>query len=85
MSVRDGFKNGLIGTPEQIARKIVALKAIGVDLLLGGFLHFIESASSGLKRFEARFESRRAVRFRVAFSQTFQSYRRGPGRTRDGP
>jgi dimethylsulfone monooxygenase len=38
----DGFKTGLIGTPEQIARKIVALKAIGVDLVLGGFLHFIE-------------------------------------------
>jgi FMNH2-dependent dimethyl sulfone monooxygenase len=38
----DGFKTGLIGTPEQIAEKIVKLKEIGVDLILGGFLHFQE-------------------------------------------
>ena len=38
----DGFKTGLIGTPRQIAEKIVALKAIGVDLVLTGFLHFVE-------------------------------------------
>lgn len=46
----DGFKTGLIGTPEQIARKIVALKAIGVDLVLGGFLHFIEEVEYFGKR-----------------------------------
>ena len=38
----DGFKTGLVGTPEQIAEKIVALKEIGVNLVLGGFLHFQE-------------------------------------------
>lgn len=38
----DGFKTGLIGTPRQIAEKIVALKSIGVDLVLTGYLHFIE-------------------------------------------
>ncbi|MGN6651595.1 dimethylsulfone monooxygenase SfnG [Trinickia sp.] len=38
----DGFRTNLIGTPEQIARRIVALKSIGVDLVLAGFLHFIE-------------------------------------------
>lgn len=38
----DGFKTNLIGTPQQIAERIVALKAIGVDLVLTGFLHFIE-------------------------------------------
>jgi len=38
----DGFKTNLIGTPEQIAERIVALKEIGVDLVLSGFLHFIE-------------------------------------------
>jgi FMNH2-dependent dimethyl sulfone monooxygenase len=38
----DGFKTGLIGTPEQIAERIVALKAVGVDLVLTGFLHFQE-------------------------------------------
>jgi FMNH2-dependent dimethyl sulfone monooxygenase len=38
----DGFKTGLIGTPEQIAEKIHNLKKIGVDLLLCAFLHFHE-------------------------------------------
>jgi FMNH2-dependent dimethyl sulfone monooxygenase len=38
----DGFRTNLIGTPEQIAQRIVALKSIGVDLVLAGFLHFIE-------------------------------------------
>jgi FMNH2-dependent dimethyl sulfone monooxygenase len=38
----DGFKTNLIGTPRQIAERIVALKAVGVDLVLTGFLHFIE-------------------------------------------
>lgn len=38
----DGFRTNLIGTPQQIAQRIVALKAIGVDLVLTGFLHFIE-------------------------------------------
>lgn len=38
----DGFKTNLIGTPQQIAERIVALKAAGVDLVLLGFLHFQE-------------------------------------------
>lgn len=38
----DGFKTNLIGTPQQIAERIVALKRAGVDLLLLGFLHFQE-------------------------------------------
>ncbi|MVT70079.1 dimethyl sulfone monooxygenase SfnG [Bradyrhizobium pachyrhizi] len=38
----DGFKTNLIGTPEQIAERIVALKEVGVDLVLLGFLHFQE-------------------------------------------
>lgn len=38
----DGFKTNLIGTPQQIAERIVALKAIGVDLVLSAFLHFQE-------------------------------------------
>jgi FMNH2-dependent dimethyl sulfone monooxygenase len=38
----DGFKTNLIGTPLQIAQRIVALKAVGVDLVLAGFLHFQE-------------------------------------------
>jgi dimethylsulfone monooxygenase len=38
----DGFRTGLIGTPEQIARRIVELKDAGVDLVLLGFLHFQE-------------------------------------------
>ncbi|MET0286514.1 MAG: dimethylsulfone monooxygenase SfnG [Polyangiales bacterium] len=38
----DGFKTGLVGTPEQIAERIVQYKAVGVDLVLGGFLHYHE-------------------------------------------
>ncbi|MGE8414346.1 MAG: dimethylsulfone monooxygenase SfnG [Pseudomonas sp.] len=38
----DGFKTNLIGTPDQIAQRIVELKAVGVDLVLAGFLHFQE-------------------------------------------
>ncbi|MDD5036298.1 MAG: dimethyl sulfone monooxygenase SfnG, partial [Methylococcaceae bacterium] len=38
----DGFKTGLIGTPQQIAERIQALKAVGVDLVLAGFLHYHE-------------------------------------------
>ena len=38
----DGFKTNLIGTPQQIAERIVALKHVGVDLILSGFLHFHE-------------------------------------------
>ncbi len=42
----DGFRTNLIGTPEQIAERIVALKAVGVDLVLLGFLHFQEEIES---------------------------------------
>jgi len=38
----DGFKTGLIGTKEQIVERIRQLDAIGVDLVLTGFLHFTD-------------------------------------------
>ena len=38
----DGFKTNLIGTPQQIAERIIALKEAGVSLMLLGFLHFQE-------------------------------------------
>lgn len=38
----DGFRTNLIGTPQQIAERIVELHEVGVDLVLAGFLHFIE-------------------------------------------
>ncbi|WP_328322081.1 dimethyl sulfone monooxygenase SfnG [Kribbella sp. NBC_00382] len=38
----DGFSTQLIGTPEQIAERIVAYRRRGVDLILAGFLHFQE-------------------------------------------
>ncbi|WP_063038153.1 dimethylsulfone monooxygenase SfnG [Nocardia pseudovaccinii] len=38
----DGFRTKLIGTPEQVAERIVAYKERGVDLILAGFLHFQE-------------------------------------------
>jgi len=36
----DGFKTGLIGTDEQIVERIRKLDAIGVDIVLAGFLDF---------------------------------------------
>ncbi len=41
----DGFKTNLIGTPQQIAERIVTLKDVGVDLILSGFLHFQEEVA----------------------------------------
>jgi dimethylsulfone monooxygenase len=41
----DGFRTQLIGTPEQIAERIAAYRKRGVDLILGGFLHFQEEIS----------------------------------------
>ncbi|MFT3662232.1 MAG: dimethyl sulfone monooxygenase SfnG [Gordonia sp. (in: high G+C Gram-positive bacteria)] len=41
----DGFRTGLIGTPEQIAERIVAYKARGVNLFLLGFLHYLEDVA----------------------------------------
>lgn len=38
----DGFRTDLIGTPEQIAERIHHLKRLGVNLILGAFLHFQE-------------------------------------------
>jgi FMNH2-dependent dimethyl sulfone monooxygenase len=38
----DGFRSNLIGTPQQIAQRILALKGAGADLILLGFLHFQE-------------------------------------------
>ncbi len=38
----DGFRTGLIGTPDQIAERILEFKRRGVNLLLLGFLHFQE-------------------------------------------
>ena len=38
----DGFRSNLIGTPPQIAERIVALKEAGADLILLAFLHFQE-------------------------------------------
>src|SRR3954471_10934545 len=38
----DGFRTQLIGTPEQVAERIVAYRRLGVDLILAGFLHYHE-------------------------------------------
>src|SRR5246127_2206835 len=46
----DGFRTNLIGTPQQIAERIVELKSVGVDLVLTGFLHFIEEVEYFGKR-----------------------------------
>ncbi|MBV8886323.1 MAG: hypothetical protein JO235_20345 [Chroococcidiopsidaceae cyanobacterium CP_BM_RX_35] len=36
----DGFRSGLVGTKEQVAERIQQFHAVGVDLILGGFLHY---------------------------------------------
>ena len=41
----DGFRSRLIGTPEQVAERIVAYRDVGVDLILCGFLHFQEEVA----------------------------------------
>ncbi|MCF5500409.1 dimethyl sulfone monooxygenase SfnG, partial [Pseudomonas syringae] len=41
----DGFKTNLIGTPRQIAERIIELKSVGVDLVLSAFLHFQEDVA----------------------------------------
>jgi FMNH2-dependent dimethyl sulfone monooxygenase len=46
----DGFRPNLVGTPEQIARRILDYKAVGVDLILGGFLHYLEEVEYFGKR-----------------------------------
>lgn len=38
----DGFRSNLIGTPQQVAERIIGLKHAGADLILLGFLHFQE-------------------------------------------
>jgi FMNH2-dependent dimethyl sulfone monooxygenase len=42
----DGFRSNLIGSPDQIAQRILALKDAGADLILLGFLHFQEDVAS---------------------------------------
>ncbi len=42
----DGFKTQLIGTPEQIAERIVEYKKIGVNLFLTCYLHFQEEVAA---------------------------------------
>lgn len=46
----DGFRTNLIGTPEQIAERIVELKSVGVNLVLAGFLHYLEEVDFFGKR-----------------------------------
>jgi FMNH2-dependent dimethyl sulfone monooxygenase len=46
----DGFRSNLIGTPEQIAERILALKDAGASLVLLGFLHFQEEVEYFGKR-----------------------------------
>jgi dimethylsulfone monooxygenase len=38
----DGFRTQTVGTPKQITERIAAYRKRGVDLILGGLLHFRE-------------------------------------------
>ncbi|MBG6084957.1 dimethylsulfone monooxygenase SfnG [Zhihengliuella flava] len=42
----DGFRSKLIGTPEQIAERIIEFKKIGVNLMLTCYLHFQEEVEA---------------------------------------
>jgi FMNH2-dependent dimethyl sulfone monooxygenase len=42
----DGFRTGLVGTPDEVARRILAYRLVGVDLLLLGFLHVKEEVEA---------------------------------------
>ncbi|MET0312898.1 MAG: dimethylsulfone monooxygenase SfnG [Hansschlegelia sp.] len=67
----DGFKTNLIGTPGQIAERIVELKQIGVDLVLLGFLHFqeeVEFFGREVIPLVRQLEARRADRRQPAFA-----------------
>jgi FMNH2-dependent dimethyl sulfone monooxygenase len=46
----DGFRPGLVGTPEHVALRIAEYKAAGVDLVLSGFLHYLEDVEYFGKR-----------------------------------
>ena len=36
----DGFKTGLIGTPESVADRIIELRQLGIKVILTGYLHY---------------------------------------------
>src|SRR5208282_2083068 len=64
----DGFRSNLIGTPQQIAERILSLKDAGADLILLGFLHFQEEVAAFgehviplVRELEARRESSRVA------------------------
>ena len=42
----DGFRTGLVGTPDEVARRVLAYRLVGVDLLLLGFLHVKEDVEA---------------------------------------
>jgi FMNH2-dependent dimethyl sulfone monooxygenase len=42
----DGFKTGLIGTADHIRERVRALEAAGVDLVLCGFVNFLEEPAA---------------------------------------
>lgn len=42
----DGFKTQLIGTPEEVADRVIEYKKVGVNLLLTCYLHFTEEVAA---------------------------------------
>ncbi|MGY2049207.1 dimethylsulfone monooxygenase SfnG [Methylobacterium sp. JK268] len=62
----DGFRTNLIGTPDQVAERIVALKEVGVDLVLLGFLHFQEEVKAFGEQVVPRVRALEAARARRA-------------------
>ncbi|MFB9377293.1 dimethylsulfone monooxygenase SfnG [Kineococcus gynurae] len=42
----DGFRTGLVGTPDEVARRVLAYRLVGIDLVLLGFLHVKEEVEA---------------------------------------
>lgn len=79
----DGFKTGLIGTDDQIVERIRKLDAIGIDIVLAGFLDF----EAELERFGETIIRRSTTPIRSTPTRSTQSTRsrrsaarRWPGR-----
>ena len=62
----DGFKTGLIGTADQIRERVRALEAAGVDLVLCGFVDFLEEPAAFGASVIAPLKARRAARTRLS-------------------
>jgi hypothetical protein len=65
----DGFKTNLIGTPQQIAERIVELKNVGVDLILSGFYILLKKLNILVKKSAFGSRIRRLSRIKLLLNR----------------